>query len=106
MRYHLPVFCIPVSMAMAMMSFRSRRHSLEKRQPKAKPSHGSPKPTTPTFQLMSLIMKNCDQMPHTRMKMMRKKASGFMHLTRNWETRGRQRVMPTPMERGTMSMMP
>jgi len=51
-------------------------------------------------------MKNWDQIPHTRMKTMRKKAMGFMHLTRRAERRGSQRVMAMPMERGMMSMMP
>ena len=39
--------------------------SLEKRQPKAKPSQGRAKPTSPTRQLINLIMKNWDQIPHT-----------------------------------------
>ena len=38
MKIDIPVFWIPVSIAMAMMSFLSLLHSLEKRQPKAKPS--------------------------------------------------------------------
>ena len=39
--------------------------SLEKRQPNAKPSQGRAKPTSPTRQLINLIMKNWDQIPHT-----------------------------------------
>ena len=100
----MPVFWIPVSMAMAMMSFLSLLHSFEKRQPKANPSHGKAKPTTPIFQSISLIMKNCDQIPHTSMKRMRRKETGRIILTRKSAAFGRHFRMPTPMRRGTTSM--
>ena len=92
---------MPVSMAMAMMSFLSLLQNLESKHPKPKPSHGRAKPTRAVRQVISFNMKNWDQMPQTKMKTMRKRARGFMNLTMKSATLGKHFRMEMPMRSGT-----
>ena len=92
---------MPVSIAMAMISFLSRLQNLESKHPKPNPSHGRAKPTRAVRQVISLSMKNWDQMPQTNMNMMRKSARGFMNLTMKLATLGKHFRMEMPMRRGT-----
>ena len=92
---------MPVSMAMAMISFLSRLHNLDSKHPKPKPSHGKAKPAKAVLQVINFSMKNWDQMPQTNIKTMGKSARGFMNLTMKFATLGKHFRMEMPMRRGT-----
>ena len=101
MKIDMPVFWIPVSIAIAMTSSIGLFKTLAMVNPKENPNQGNPIPVNNTCQVIISKMYKLAQTPKIKMNKIRNKAKGFKIFTMNFETFGAHLANAKPMDKGT-----